>query len=268
MSSAVLVLIDGVRPDALSVVDCPHIDALRARGASTLQATSLMPSVTLPCITSILHSLPPGRHGVLTNDWVQMARQVPGLIDQAHEAGLFTASFYNWEPLRDLSRPKSLSLSTFRANSNDPDGDQILADEAARLIGPIVKEEDGFTFVYFGTVDAVGHTYGWMSDEYLAQLARVDAALGTLLSALPADTTVLVQADHGGHGFTHGTEAPEDILIPWIIAGPDIRPGYEIQGPVSLLDTAPTLARALGINPHPDWEGRPVEEILAAPGPL
>ena len=268
MSSAVLVLIDGVRPDALSAVDYPNIDALRARGAWTLRATSLMPSITLPCITSIFHSLPPERHGVLTNDWVEMAHPVPGLIDLAHGAGLFTASFYNWEPLRDLSRPKSLSLSTFRANSHDPEGDQILADEAVRLIAPIAKGKPGFSFVYFGTVDATGHAYGWMSDEYLAQLARVDGALGTLLSALPAETTVLVQADHGGHGFVHGSEAPEDMLIPWIIAGPGIRRAYEIQGPVNLLDTAPTLARALGIEPHPEWEGRPVEEILAAPGTL
>jgi predicted AlkP superfamily pyrophosphatase or phosphodiesterase len=262
-SSAVLILIDGVRPDALSAVDCPHIDALCARGAWTLQATSLIPSITLPCITSILHSLPPQDHSVLTNDWVELAHPVLGLIDLAHEAGLFTASFYNWEPLRDLSQPGSLSLSIFRANSHDPEGDQILAEEAARLIR---IEEDSFSFVYFGTVDAAGHTYGWMSDEYLAQVTRVDRALGTLLSALPADTTVLVQADHGGHGFVHGTEAPEDMLIPWIIAGPNIRRGYEIQGPVSLLDTAPTLARALGIAPHPEWEGRPVEEIYDRTG--
>jgi predicted AlkP superfamily pyrophosphatase or phosphodiesterase len=263
MSSAVLILVDGVRPDALSAVDCPNINALRARGASTLQATSLMPSVTLPCITSILHSLPPQDHAVLTNDWLGLAHPVPGLIDLAHGAGLFTASFYNWEPLRDLSRPGSLSLSVFFRNSHNSNGDQIIAEQAARLIR---TEEDSFSFVYFGTVDAAGHTYGWMSDEYLAQLARVDRALGTLLSALSTDTTVLVQADHGGHGFTHGTEAPEDMLIPWIIAGPGIRHGYEIRGPVSLLDTAPTLARALGITPHPEWEGKSIEEILMIPG--
>jgi predicted AlkP superfamily pyrophosphatase or phosphodiesterase len=263
MSSVVLALIDGVRPDALSAVDCPNIDALRVRGASTMQATSLMPSITLPCITSILHSLTPERHGVLTNDWVGLARPVPGLIDLVHAAGLFTASFYNWEPLRDLSRPGRLSLSVFRRNSDDPDGDQILAEEAARLIG---TEGDGFSFVYLGTADSSGHTYGWMSDEYLAQVARVDGALGTLLGALPVQTTILVQADHGGHGFGHGTETPEDMLIPWIIAGPSIRRGYEIQGPVSLLDTAPTLARALGIAPHPEWEGTAVDEIWLTRG--
>ncbi len=52
------------------------------------------------------------------------------------------------------------------------------------------------------------------------------------------------------------------MTIPWIIAGPGIRSGHEIRTPVSLLDTAPTLARALSITPHPDWEGNCIEEIF------
>lgn len=55
---------------------------------------------------------------------------------------------------------------------------------------------------------------------------------------------------------------PEDMTIPWMVARPGIRRGYEIETPVSLLDTAPTLARVLGITPHPDWEERCVEEIF------
>ena len=101
-----------------------------------------------------------------------------------------------------------------------------------------------------------------MSEGYLGQIATVDAALGTLLAALPNDSTVLLQSDHGGHERTHGTTMPEDMTIPWIAAGPDIRAGRTIAAPVSLLDTAPTLARLLGIAPHHEWEGRCVEEIF------
>jgi arylsulfatase A-like enzyme len=83
-----------------------------------------------------------------------------------------------------------------------------------------------------------------------------------LLEPLPPDTTLLVQSDHGGHERTHGTDSPQDMLIPWLVAGPGIRSGYELDRPVSLLDTAPTLARLLGIQPQRDWEGRCVEEIF------
>jgi hypothetical protein len=47
-----------------------------------------------------------------------------------------------------------------------------------------------------------------------------------------------------------------------MIAGPGIRPDYEIQSDVSLLETAPTLARILGIDPHPEWLGHCIDEIF------
>lgn len=261
MALVVLVMIDGVRPDALAAAECPNLASLQARGAFTLKATSVMPSITLPCHMSIFHSVPPERHGVTTNDWRPMARPLPGLVDQAHAAGKRCAFFHNWEPLRNLNLPGSLAFAYFRDNVySDPDGDQVVADEAVRYLA---TDQPDFVFVYFGTVDTIGHRHGWMSSHYLAQLSRVDRALGTLLAALPAASTLLLHSDHGGHERTHGTESPEDMTIPWIIAGPGIRPGYELKSPVSLLDTAPTLARLLHVTPHPDWEGRCIEEIFA-----
>ncbi|MBI1880428.1 MAG: alkaline phosphatase family protein [Chloroflexi bacterium] len=257
----VFILIDGTRPDALDVAECPNLAALRMRSAYTLKATSVLPSVTLPCHMSIFHSVPPTRHGVTTNDWQPMARPLPGLVDQAHTAGRRCAFFHNWEPLRNLNLPGSLAFAYFRDNVyTDLDGDHIIAAEAARYI---TMDHPDFAFVYFGTVDTMGHRHGWMSAEYLAQLGRVDQALGTLLAALPPDSAILLQSDHGGHERTHGSDSPEDMTIPWLVAGPDIRPGYELKTPVSLLDTAPTLARLLQIKPHSEWEGRCIEEIFA-----
>jgi phosphopentomutase len=188
-----------------------------------------------------------------------MARPLPGLFDVASAAGKRCAFFYNWEQLRDLGRPGSLQLSFFRNTAYQPDGDQIIAEAAAQHLA------DGgfdFAFVYLGTVDSAGHYYGWMSDGYLQQLATADGALGALLDALPPESHVLLQSDHGGHERTHGTEMPEDMTIPWLVAGPGIRAGHTIAAAVSLLDTAPTLARLLGVAPHRDWEGRCVEEIF------
>jgi arylsulfatase A-like enzyme len=257
--TVVLVLIDGLRPDAIDIAGCPQLVALRERGAATIRATSEMPAITLPCHTSIFHSVPPTRHGITSNDWQPMARPLPGLFDLAHAAGRRCAFFYNWEQLRDIGRPSSLVLSYFRDTAYQPDGDQIIVDEAVRCLA---AEPFDFAFVYLGTVDSAGHHYGWMSDGYLGQIANVDAALGTLLAGLPAETTVLLQSDHGGHERNHGTELPEDMTIPWVIAGPGIRAGHTIAAPVSLLDTAPTLARLLDIAPHRDWEGRCVEEAF------
>lgn len=261
MPTTVLVVIDGLRPDALALANCSEINSLLARSAYTLRASSVMPSVTLPCHMSIFHSVPPTRHGITTNDWQPMARPLPGLIDQARAANLHTASFYNWEPLRNLSLPGSLNFSYCRDNVySDPEADRVIAGEAVRYID---HDAPDFAFVYFGTVDTIGHRHGWLSAEYLAQIERVDRALGALLKGLPSDSTVLLLSDHGGHERSHGTDSAEDMTIPWLVAGPGIRRGYEVSTPVSLLDTAPTLARILNIEPHRDWEGRCVAEIFA-----
>ena len=257
--TVVLAMLDGTRPDALTRAHCPALNQLKGSGAYTLKATSVMPSITLPCHMSIFHSVPPTRHGIVSNDWMPMARPLPGLVEQAKAAGLRCAFFYNWEPLRNLSLPGQLALSHFQDSARTESGDQILAEETARYIS---QKPPDFTFVYFGTVDETGHKYGWMSDRYLTQLEKVDSALALVLDALPADSTVLVQSDHGGHDRSHGTDSEEDMTIPWLIAGPGIRQNYRIDGPVSLLDSAPTLAHVMGVTPHSAWEGRCVDEIF------
>ncbi len=261
MNRVAFFMLDGVRPDALAAAHVPTLSGLRARGSSTLRATAVMPCITLPNHTTIFHSVPPERHGITSNAWQPMARPVPGLFEVAHAAGKRTAFLYNWEHLRDLARPGSLDAAFFRHSQHDPDGDDITA-AAARQI--LTRDRPDFIFIYFGTIDAVGHDHGWMSPEYLAQLERVDAALGSVVADLGDDFAVVVQADHGGHDRDHGLPIPEDLTVPWLAAGPGLCRGCTIATPVSHLDTAPTIARLLGVGPVPQWEGRCVDEIFEA----
>lgn len=263
MPITVLVMIDGLRPDPLAYNESqyPNLNTLRDKGAWTLRASSVMPSITLPCHMTIFYSVLPSRHGVTTNTWVPMAKPIPGLVEVAHEAGLSSAFFYNWEKLRNLSQPGNLSYSFFIDNVySDPHGDVVVLNETLRYLSQGYQPD--FLFEYLGTVDTTGEAHGWMTDRYLSQIEHIDGILGKLIDELPSDATILVQADHGGHDFCHGTDLPEDMTIPWIIAGPGIRSGYEIQSPVTLLETAPTLARVMGIEPHPEWDGRCIEEIF------
>jgi len=259
MSLTVLIMTDGLRPDALELVHTPNIAALRARASSKLAAQSLLPNITLPCHMSIFHSVEPARHGIVTNRWQPMARPVSGLVENASKAGKRCYFFYNWEPLRDLSRPEHLRLSFFCDNARTEDGDQVVAGEAVRHIG---RDAPDFAFVYFGNIDEAGHCHGWMADGYLRQIERTDVAIGMVLDAIGDQGTVLLQSDHGGHDRTHGTDIPEDMTIVWMIAGPGIRREYTVQAQVNLLDTAPTLARVLGVAADSLWEGHCIDEVF------
>ena len=256
----ILVMIDGLRPDAIAAANTPTLHSIMQRGAYTLNARSVMPSITLPCHMSIFHSVPPQRHGITANIYTPMARPVKGLVEAAWEADKRCAFFLNWEELRDLSRPGNLQFLYMASTSYDLErGDTVIADTAIQHL-----DQYDFSFVYLGTVDSAGHFFTWMSTEYLTQVERADAELGKIVAALPDDAVLIVHADHGGHDRDHGTDALEDMTIPWLMMGAGVRAGHIIERPVSLLDTAPTVARLLQLKVPSDWEGSSVDEAFEA----
>lgn len=264
--TVVLFSVDGMRPDGMCQADTPVIDRLLQNGAHTLQAQTVMPSVTLPCHTSMFRSVIPERHGITDNIWTPMARPVPSIIDLVAQANRPAASFYSWEQLRDLSSPGSLDYSYYINYYSNPDisVDLAVARAAAEYIA---RKQPAFMFVYLGVTDEIGHRRSWMSPEYLSAIAGADHAIGLVWQALEhagiaAHTTCIIQSDHGGHGQTHGTPMAEDMTIPWIISGAGVRQGYTITGDVHITDTAATIAHLLGIPAHRDWTGKVIREAL------
>jgi len=261
----ILCCMDGVRPDGLRAATTPAVDRLIAGGATTRTARSVMPSVTLPCHQSMFRGVEVARHGITTNRFQPLARPVPSIMDAVHEAGGVTGSFYNWEPLRDLSEPGSLNVGYMVAACRLPEGDRWVAQQ---VIEHLPEWDFDFLFVYLGYPDEAGHRFGFMSEGYLDAIANADQCLGRVLDRMAAlgraaKTVVLVTSDHGGHERSHGTDCDEDMLVPWVLNGPGIRRGHEIRGEVRLFDTCPTMAHLLGLQPSAEWDGRVIEEALA-----
>jgi len=250
-----IISIDGLRPDALLLAHTPNVKALAQRGAYTWQAQTIFPPVTLPAHASMLSGYSLEAHGITWNDH-EPARGViaaPTLFSAAHAAGLRTVMIVGKEKFEHLNAPGSVDVYVFARA-----GDQDVADQA------IAQIQSGFDllFAHFPNTDYFGHLNGWMSETQLKQLARTDEAVGRLLAALPADTTVIVTADHGGHGLVHGANIPEDMTIPWIIAGPNVLRDHELTSPINVMDTAATAAYILGLTLPPDAEGKVVYEAF------
>ena len=66
----ILISIDGLRPDAVETCGHPFVNTLRENGCYSPDASSVVPPVTLPAHTSIFYSVPPIRHGIITNDYI------------------------------------------------------------------------------------------------------------------------------------------------------------------------------------------------------
>lgn len=69
-----------------------------------------------------------------------------------------------------------------------------------------------------------------------------------------------IPGDHKVGAATHGGNPDRRELTTFIAAGPDIKPGVEIDSR-SMVDEAPTMARMLGFS-MPDVDGTVIEEML------
>ena len=255
MSKVILILVDGMRPDAFLSAGNPYAEQLLGESTPCLTTRSVMPSVTLPCHMSLFHSVPPQRHGITTNTYFPMARPLNGLFEQLHLAGAVNAMYYGWEPLRDISQPKSLTYAEYLYARSEDDVDTQLTDSA---LARIAKSKPDFVFLYLVDTDEKGgHDNGWMSEEYLRRISVALDNVRRVVDACGEEYTIIVTADHGGHDRAHGTDMPEDMTIPMFFYGPDFEAGKELHG-VHLLDLAPTIAKLLNVSASPEWEGTPL----------
>ncbi|MCC7118029.1 MAG: alkaline phosphatase family protein [Anaerolineales bacterium] len=255
----IIITFDGMRADAVEKAPMPNLMQMMRDGAYTLKARTINYAVTLPAHASMISGLCQSKHGV---DW-DVVTYYKGyskgvdIFDEAHAAGLKTVMVVNKEKMRQLAEPETTDVFSI-----------VYGVETTIMKAAIHEAENGadLMFVHFGSPDARGHKYGWMSDSYLKALRNGDEALGLLLEALKKDnlqdsTLIIVTADHGGHDRGHVGTVIQDLEIPWVAYGAGVTPG-EITNPVSIMDTAPTVAYALELPSQDEWDGLPVYQAF------
>lgn len=254
-NKVILMSIDGMRPDGLQKCGNPYVLELEKLCSYTYNAKTVFPSVTLPCHYSMTHSVPPERHGILTNVYVPQVRPVVGIFEKIKQYGGISAMFYGWEPLRDIASPATLKFSTFINAYMKESSDTVLTDEALKVIS---ENKPDFAFLYqVETDEKGGHDNGWMTDAYLNRINIAISNVKRIINAFGNEYSIIIMADHGGHDRCHGTEMPEDMTIPLFFCGKEFEKGKVLNN-VSILDVAPTIAKIMNILPEQDWEGKSI----------
>jgi hypothetical protein len=259
----VVIGIDGLSVDGVRNAKAAYLRGLMERGAWTLEARGVMPTLSSPNWESMITGSAPEQHGVTSNGILRkMIEFQPVCLDaegkfptifeilRAQRPESRIAVFHDWEGFADL------------LEKNVPD---VLQHERGpeKTIDAAVKywteNRPNLMFVHLDNVDHAGHDAGWSSPEYYRAVEEADACVNRLASVALAsdDTYVLVTSDHGGKGRNHGKNSLEEIQIPWILAGPDVAVG-KIAGPVNTFDTAATIAWLFGLTTPECWIGRPV----------
>ncbi len=262
----VIISIDGLRPDAIERYPTPTLHRLMAQGYAFLDAKTVVPSLTLPSHTSMLTGLPPDQHGIVWNDDQVVGRGLVPLktvFALAREAGLTTAAFFGKAKFRHLMVPGTLDYA------QAPTGwwgrwfaDRTTIDVRNYLAG---GARPNLLFVHIGEPDYAGHSGGWMSWLYGRGVGTADRAVNDITAAASMafgrNYTLIVTADHGGHGRTHGTADSVDVTIPWITWGAGVLlPASGERQPIRTMDTAATALWLLGLDVPSAWAGRPVTE--------
>jgi predicted AlkP superfamily pyrophosphatase or phosphodiesterase len=258
----IVISVDGLRPDAIARYKAKTIQRLMEQGRYSLTAQTISISNTLPSHTSMLTGVDSDEHGITWNS--DKTKQfghvkVPTVFGLAHEAGFKTAAFYSKPKFHHIGAPASLD------HVRGPKGGPIPWNSAKTV--DLLKEYLGYdspnlTFVHLADADFVGHNFGWMGWMYGMAVRETDLAVARVLDA--ADErfgrgryTVILTADHGGHGKRHGSTDPLDTTIPWIVWGAGVQQGDTLSG-VRTMDTAATALWMLGVATPSNWIGRVV----------
>jgi predicted AlkP superfamily pyrophosphatase or phosphodiesterase len=213
----------------------------------------------------------PEQHGVTSNEWETNKFDIAPVA--VGPGGMFPTIFgvlreqrpkawigcvHDWDGFGRLLEPRAPDLL------ENVQGSPATARRAAEVIR---KYKPTFLFVHFDLVDHAGHESGWLSPEFFKAVEQADTLIGDLVSALKdagilGQTVVIMSADHGGKGKSHGGNSMEEIEIPFIITGPGIKVGHEITGPVNTYDTAATVAWLFGVKAPEVWIGKAVREAF------
>jgi hypothetical protein len=255
----IVISYDGLRPDAIEQAPMPNLMTLMQGGAyAPLSARTIDYPATSPSHASMLSGLCMEDHGVIYNKYFMYMGYSKGvdIFDLAHQADMKTVMIVSKDKLRQLAEPETTDV--FEVAYGEP--------AISRAVVPQIEAGFDLMFIHFAGADNRGHKYGWMSGEQFKVLNEGDKVLAEIIAALKSkgqfETTLfLITADHGGHEKNHIGLIIEDYRIPWIVYGPGVVP-QELSLPIYTMDTAATVAYALGLPLQEDWAGIPVYQAF------
>lgn len=267
MRRVILMLIDGLRPDAITPSIMPSLDAFARSYTLALRATTVRPSTTVAALASLATGVGPATHR-LVEPGLGFLGRLGGLRPVARELGRggIPVDVVSGE-LAMGAWPIAQALASAAGVRKVVSGGRTPLDAAAAANQILLQGEEQAVFVYLPDCDRAGHAYGWMSTEYLRAASAVDVAVGRLTGWVE-DALVMVLADHGGGGVRPDDhDEPHEVNdhIPLIVGGVGATRRHQLTRPISILDVPATLLWWFSRPIPPIYEGRPLTEALSQP---
>ncbi len=252
--------IDGLGGIFLGGIDTPVLDGLIAEGVSTMTMQNALPTMSAPNWMSMIAGSSPDQHGVFSNGWSPGDSQPTPTFFAVVREGSPAAKigiFHDWGDFDELVEPGV-------ASHIESPGDEV--ETTAAALAWMKAELPELLFVHLDHVDHAGHFHSWGSDDYVEAVESADVLVGEMLAALEESgmapyTAIVLSADHGGEGLSHGDDTAKERPIPLLIRRPQGVP-IAVKRELRIFDIAPTVVALLGLESPASWLGRPIVEAV------
>lgn len=214
--SLLIISIDGLRHDYLSLHQAPMLAELAAGGVHVKQLQPVFPSKTFPNHYSLVTGLHPERHGIVDNSMYDPEHQRQFAMSMADQVA--DGFWWQGEPIWITAELQGVKAATYffpgseaeikgkrpsywfpyvHETPNRERTEQVLA----WLALPEAERPRVIT-LYFSDVDSAGHNYGPRSEQVAQALAEVDAELTYLVQTLrergqAEQVNLIISSDHG-----------------------------------------------------------------------
>lgn len=253
--------------------EIPNIKKLMEEGCYTLKKRSVLPSSSAINWASMFNGAGTEIHGY--TQWGSKTPELPSRVLNKHgvfptifsiiqeqKPKLKTACLYEWDGIKYLI--DSLAVTHHALASDYANHPTLLCEMAEQYIK---TERPNFIAVCFDQLDHVGHEIGHDTSAYYEKLKELDGYVGRIVQAIKDagiwdDTIIMMTADHGGIQKGHGGITLQEMEIPFIIAGKNVKKGGAFEESMMQYDTASTIAYILDVKQPQVWIGRPMIQVF------
>lgn len=267
----ILIGIDAMGARSVQRAITPNLNNMIENGAVTIKARSILPSSSSQNWMSMVSGATPELHGVTDNDWepyngniIPAVRNKKGLfptifdVIKEQKAADKVYMFYEW-----TEQDRMYDTSVVDKAVTGLDGVQTMK----QALDAFFKDKPEFLFVSINEVDHVGHTDGHESRAYMDCVHKYDALIGDFMKKLNEtgmveNTVLIVTADHGGLGRSHGGTNEAETEIPIILYGGPVTKGQVLQHTNLICDVAATVAGLLDVKLPQECIGQFISEAF------
>ena len=267
----ILIGIDAMGAYGVQRANTPTLNYMIDNGAASIKARCILSSSSSQNWMSMVSGATINLHGVTDNDWEPGNGNIIPAVK--NKKGLFPTIFDDIK----TQKPSDKVYMFYEWTEQDRMYDTSVVDKAVtgldgeqtmkQAFDAFFQDKPEFLFISINEVDHVGHADGHESQAYMDCVHKYDALIGDLLKRLEEakmtdETVVIVTADHGGIGYSHGGTSEAELEIPIILYGGSVTKGKLIEHTNIICDVAATVGGLLDVKLPQECVGKFISEAF------